>query len=99
MLLPACLPVHQVLGAEMCPELSELNLLGNPVCDKINYEANVIKRVGSQLAMLDGRSVTSSAPEIMSLDGTEVVVTAVDSSSSGRAGGGGGKLLPACVRA
>ena len=28
-----------------CAELSELHIAGNPVCEKINFEANILKRV------------------------------------------------------
>jgi len=70
----------EVLGPKYCPDLSELSLSGNPVCDKINYEANVVKRIPT-LALLDGRSPSNSAPDIMSLDGTEVTDTTGSSKS------------------
>ena len=60
------------LGPDFCSDLSELSLQGNPVCERLNYEANILKRV-PQLALLDGRSAQAPTSDVLLLDGTDVV--------------------------
>lgn len=64
----------EALGPDYCADLSELSLLGNPICERLNYEANLLKRV-PQLALLDGRSTQATAPDVLSLDSSGPAAT------------------------